>query len=244
MKKAKETEYTFETVVQDFQHGKPLTKEQAEILSVPQYTEKVSKTEEFNIKKQTTRWKKIKLWKKKNQLRAVAFNMELRSGDNVTILTFLEPNSTFVYLNHLYIWDNDAQYYNKSMGIYCNDYHQDFSLPITTKINLGEVRTALASGKDVDIEYATNPGNLRRFLKSSIHELMIRGGIIWDKLNQMTLIEILNAILSLITLIILIIFAYKSGAFAKKGAKEIIFLPFILWWWINEQTRTTTKKTV
>jgi hypothetical protein len=191
---------------------------------IPEATELPDTTiKEINSKKSTTKIKKFRHFiSKKNKLRVVGFTMELRNGDNVSIMTFLDADNSFIYLGKMYVWDNDMQYYNKSSQLFFNDYHQDFALPISTRIKINELRDAVSSGGLADIEYATNPMVLKRFLQSSIQDLMLRGGVLWDLIKQVRLITIIILILGVLGLFLSGYAYYSLGVFSKKASTKMI----------------------
>jgi hypothetical protein len=211
-------------------------KKQEEELKPPQYIKSLkpetaekpdSTIQQISLRKETSKIKKVRLFlRKKNQLRVIGFNMQLNNGDKVTILSFLEPNNSFIYLGRLYLWDNETAYYNKSFTISMNDYHQDCCIPITSKLLVNEIKEGVGATIGAEIQFALNPRVLWRFLQSSIQDLMLRGSVIWKALMQIRLLEFIILIMQIVMLFMLGYFMYHSGAFSSK--KKAVAAPFAL----------------
>lgn len=142
-----------------------------------------------------------------NPTKALLVNMELTNGDHTTFVAYPQKES-FVWEKKTYVIVNEYKYYNHATRMYCLDYHENFSLPVQRKIPLDQMRKAMAGSGITDIENATNPSTLRRFIESEIIEKIMKGQAFEDALTMLKFIAIATVIGVYLTLIVFVI---KSG---------------------------------
>lgn len=182
-----------------------------------------------NFKKKLGRWQKIVLWwdERRNPHKIVIINLELANGFHRTFYV-KEEKTGFRYLNKNYVFDIDARYYNLDLSYWCYDFHEEFTLPIkqevpegyrydknneiyfplTRRFPIQAIKKALENSNITEIEYATNPSVLQRFITSEIAEGIMKGAAINDFLRQMRvwiIITLITVLLHFLTFII------KSG---------------------------------
>lgn len=116
------------------------------------------------------RWRK---WRYKKDF--IFIKMELDAGGVQQGRVDLEGEE--FYFNGLpYIIEDKYKYYDFTLGGFCLDYHEGFSLPIQRRFPLNAIRRAFKEDKDgYIIEYAVNPVTLGTYLEGNVIEQMIRG---------------------------------------------------------------------
>lgn len=194
-----------------------LTKKKEKPKSLKVKTNKVLKIEEeSNLKKVHYNKGQSKLgfkyWKnifldKYRSTSSIIVNMELRNGlfDTLFVGTSFDG---FKYKDGLYIIDDELKYYNTSFSSWCFDYHQDFTLPVKRKVPINTIKTAMESSGISEVEYATNPSTLERFIISKIAEGVMKGQAMDEEMKRQRLLLIITMISSVL---MLLLFVFKTG---------------------------------
>jgi len=155
---------------------------------------------------------KPKFWKQKiteNMFpgRVVLINMELLNGMHRTFL-IKEVNDGFSYRAKKYIFDSDNKYFNIDAKMYCYDFHESFTLPIKKKIPITDIKKTLEQSELTEVEYATNPATLERFIVARIAEGIMKGQQLDDWMKQ---IRVMLVVIMIAVIIHLLLFVSKSG---------------------------------
>ena len=155
---------------------------------------------------------KPKFWKQKiteNMFpgRVVLINMELLNGMHRTFL-IKEVNDGFSYRAKKYIFDSDNKYFNIDAKMYCYDFHESFTLPIKKKIPITDIKKTLEQSELTEVEYATNPATLERFIVARIAEGIMKGQQLDDWMKQ---IRVMLVVIMISVIIHLLLFVSKSG---------------------------------
>jgi hypothetical protein len=148
-----------------------------------------------------------------NTSKAMLINMELSNGDHTQFIAYPQKER-FEYNKKMYIIDHQFKYYVHSAKMFCLDYHEDFVLPVKRRIPIDLMRKATASQGVTDIENATNPSTLKRFIESEIIEKVMKGQEFEDALKFIKFVVIVGAIVGVVHLII---FVSKSGMLTSIG---------------------------
>lgn len=151
-------------------------------------------------------WKdkfKDKFWPHKT----VLINMELLNGFHKLFL-IKESDSGFKYDKKKYIFDNESKYYILDAKLWCYDFHESIDIPIKRIIPVTEIRKAFEHSKLTEVEYATNPATLERFIIARIAEGIMKGQQLDEVMKRLMLVCIIAAISSTL---MLILFVIKSG---------------------------------
>lgn len=190
--------------------------------------ENISKPEDtprkkFNFLKTKKSRFTLKYWKtwfadKYFASRTVMVNMELLNGMHDTFLV-IEKEEGFHYKKKKFIFDNDAKYYNINARQWCYDYHEQFALPIKRKIPVSSIKSTLEASNISEVEYATNPSTLERFIVAKIAEGIMRGQELDEMLRRMMILLIIATIVGIGHFLL---FAQKSGIFAQINIPGII----------------------
>lgn len=145
-------------------------------------------------------WRLLKSMFKKPQPR-LGIQMELRDGSHTT---FLQDVATvnFTYRGATYIIDDELKYFHKGMKLYCLDYHQDFALPIRRKIPLNALQKGIEESGITEVEHATNPIILERFIISKIAEGIMKGQAIDEFLKALKVLIIIILVVVVLTFLI------------------------------------------
>lgn len=140
-------------------------------------------------------------WRWRRRGTALLINMELITGNHRSFLVRASADG-FLYAGGQYIFDNISAYYDVDFKVWCYDYHQAFSLPLTRKVPVESVRDAVGAISDADIEYSTNPRTLKEFIVSKIAEGIMKGQQIDEFLRGVRMMVIIIMIASLLHLIL------------------------------------------
>jgi hypothetical protein len=159
---------------------------------------------------------------------AVNIEMELNNGYHRSFLVTDDNQDGFLFLGRKYIFDKDAIYYNIDKKIFCYDYHEDFPLPIKRKIPIDKIKGAIYEGKAgtnlTQIEYATNPRTLHKWLTSNLIEAMLSGGMLHKLLVIILIIVCVSGFLTLVNTGAggyLLYKVYKMSQFTVGGIESI-----------------------
>ena len=139
--------------------------------------------------------------------RTVLINMELLNGMHRTFL-IKEVNDGFSYRAKKYIFDSDNKYFNIDAKMYCYDFHESFTLPIKKKIPITDIKKTLEQSELTEVEYATNPATLERFIVARIAEGIMKGQQLDDWMKQ---IRVMLVVIMIAVIIHLLLFVSKSG---------------------------------
>ncbi len=155
------------------------------------------------------KWKywKYKIMDKYWPHKTVLVNMELINGFHKLFLV-KESDSGFKYDDKKYIFDSDSKYYIIDAKLWCYDFHESIDLPIKRIIPVTEIKRALEHSQLTEVEYATNPATLERFIVARIAEGIMKGQQLDEALRRLLLVCIIAAISSTV---MLILFVVKSG---------------------------------
>ncbi len=164
-------------------------------------------------KKSKFTFKYLKTWYKNKYYasRTILINMELINGMHDTFM-ILDKEGGFHYMKKKFIFDNDAKYYNINARLWCYDYHELFALPIKRKIPVNAIKSTLEASNISEVEYATNPTTLERFIVAKIAEGIMRGQELDEMLKRITILLVITALVSIAHMLL---FAQKSGIFAQ-----------------------------
>lgn len=142
-----------------------------------------------------------------NKTKAILVNMELSNGDHTTFIAYPQKES-FVWEKKSYVVIGEYKYYNHDAQLFCLDYHEDFVLPIKRSIPVDIIRKSVAGAGITDIENATNPSTLKRFIESEIIEKVMKGQALESALTMLKFLGIATVIGVYLHLVIYVI---KSG---------------------------------
>lgn len=199
-------------------------KMQAEMLVKKKKVEKKAKVEivedvepdkPYDYLKSRSRWK-LRYWRdmlreRMHPEKTILVDMELLNGFHREFLV-KEKDGGFRYRKNKYIFDNESKYYKIDSKLWCFDYHENFTLPIKRKIPISDIKKTLEHSNISEVEYATNPSTLERFIVARIAEGIMKGQQIDEFLKQIRLI----IIITMVTVIAhLLIFMFKSGIFQQ-----------------------------
>lgn len=159
---------------------------------------------------------KFKYWKQKFfekflPHRSILINMEFNNGFHRSFI-IPEKEASFEYQGGKYVVDPTKKYFNLDAKLYCLDYHESFSLPLKRELPIADVKETLESPGVSEIEYATSPKTLERFIISKVAEGVMRGQALDDWMRQVRMMVIITLIIALGHLLI---FLQKSGVFAQ-----------------------------
>lgn len=160
-----------------------------------------------------TYWKQL-YYKKFKPDKCVIINMELLNGNFRTFIA-KEKDEAIEYQGKTYIMDNDRRYYNLDLKLWCYNFHENYSMPIEMKFPVQMIKSQLEDDPNVNIEMASSPSTLKRFISSKIAEGVLRGAELDAWMKQ---IRLLLVIVCITALIHFLLWAQKSGMFAQlKG---------------------------
>lgn len=137
----------------------------------------------------------------------VLINMELTNGMHKLFMV-LENDSGFTWKDKKFLFDVEAKYFCIDAGLWCFDYHEEFSIPIKRQIPVNTIKKVLEASNISEVEYAANPLTLERFAISKIAEGVMKGQQIDEFLKQMKLLIIITMVA---TIIHLLLFMFKTG---------------------------------
>lgn len=171
------------------------------------------KAKEFNYHKARSRWT-TRYWKdwfldKYLPDKVVMINMELLNGFHKQFLV-RERDGAFYYKKKVYVLDNEKKYYVIDSKLYAYDYHEEFTNPIQRKLPIADIKETLESSGISEIEYATSPKTLERFIISKVAEGIMRGQALDEALKQLRLLVIITTVTSVGHFMYIL---FKTGAF-------------------------------
>lgn len=134
-------------------------------------------------------------------------NMELLNGFHKLFLV-MESDGGFRYKKKKYLFDNVSKYFVIDAKLWCYDFHEDFVLPIKRIIPISDIKKAIELSGYTQVENATNPKTLERFLKAKIAEGIMKGQQIDEWFKKMSLLLLVIALTSIIHLCL---FLFKTG---------------------------------
>lgn len=151
-------------------------------------------------------------------------NIELNNGFRMSFIVS-EDNDGFIWDNKKFIFDNVSKNYNISHQLFEYDYHESFSLPIKRVINKTDVKTeeivlpikkgipvedirfALENSGISQVEYASNPSALHKFVNSNVIKMILAGVELDAVFKFLKLITILIFIVCVIILFVVLKFS-------------------------------------
>lgn len=142
--------------------------------------------------------------------KVIMVNMELRNGQHQSF-TMTPDSDSFLYQGGRYVLDYDLKYFHLGSNLFVLDYHQAFSTPIRRMIPVDTIQQTLEASGLTEVEYATNPITLERFIISKIAEGIMKGRAIDDFLKKLYMVCIIAALSSTVGLIL---FVFKTGMLA------------------------------
>lgn len=137
----------------------------------------------------------------------ILIQMETSTGFR-RLFIIKKSDDGFKYKGGNYLFVDSQKIYNVDAKLYQLDYHQDCSLPISTKLPVDKIKQTLESLKDLDISHSVNPSVLHRFIKSKIAEGILKGTQLDEfmrKLNTFIMV------IMVAVLVHLVLFIYASG---------------------------------
>ena len=199
------------------------------------------------LKTKKSRWS-IKYWKTilKDRFfpeRTVLVNMELLNGMHRQFLV-VEKDGGFRYRKKKYIFDNESKYFVIDSKLWSFDFHEAYVLPlkrivrtkakpdtkpmiideeigfpIKREIPISNIRKALENSNISEVEYASNPSTLERFIVARIAEGIMKGQQLDEWMKQLKLLIIIGMVAGIIHLLL---FMFKTGMLQSIGSN----LPF------------------
>lgn len=174
------------------------------------------------INKPVIKWKlnrslfNIKYWRdlwhdRTKPDRTVLINLELINGMHKSFIV-KEKDQGFKYKKGLYIFDDDSKYFNIDAKMWCFDFHESYCLPIKRVIPIGDIKKAVEAADITEVEYASNPMTLERFIISRVAEGIMKGQQIDEFMKQIRLLLVIAMVASVVHLLL---FMQKSGMFAQ-----------------------------
>lgn len=170
--------------------------------------------ENIHIKKQgMLSLQRYKQWWYKNTKahKSMIVNIELLNGNMRSFIT-IEDAEKIKYGDKIYIVDTDAKTYNMDLKMWQISYHEQYTLPVKIRIPANKIRNQLRDDPNVEVEYASNPSTLERFVISRIAEGIMKGQALDEFMRQIRLISIIGC---LATIILLLMFMVKTGMFSQ-----------------------------
>lgn len=150
--------------------------------------------------------------------KSVLINMELLNGMHKQFV-IKEKDGGFSYKGNTYILDNELKYFILEAKMWAYDFHEQFALPLKRSIPLLKIKKFLENSGISEVEYASNPSTLERFVTSRIAEGIMKGQMLDDWMKQIRLMLI---IVLLSVIIHLLLFMQKTGMLKQLAGK----LPF------------------
>jgi len=133
--------------------------------------------------------------------------MELTNGMHRTFLV-VEKERSFKYKKGVYLLDDDSKYFNIDAKLWQYDFHENYCLPIKRIIPITDIKKVLESANITEVEYASNPMTLERFIVARVAEGIMKGQQLDEFMRQLRLM----AVIIMVTVIVhLLLFAWKSG---------------------------------
>jgi hypothetical protein len=149
-------------------------------------------------------------WKNKikfmNKNRTIIINMELINGMHKTFQVYTNAEG-FLFNGGRYVFDESLAYYNIDFRCYCFDFHERFCLPIKKKLPYNDIQEII-DNIGCEIEYATNPITLERFMVSKVAEGVMKGQAFDEFIRRVQMVLI---IILVVVMILLILFVWKTG---------------------------------
>lgn len=156
-------------------------------------------------------WFRQRFTIRRNADRVFLINMELKNGWHHSFLAPHEDGK-FTYGKGTYVIDESSKYFHSNSGFYCLDYHESFALPIKRSIDISGLRRTMEETGASQVEYATSPQTLERFITGKIAEQVMKGAEIDAYLQSMRMIILITLV---VVIIHLVIFVIKSGMLAS-----------------------------
>lgn len=150
-------------------------------------------------------------WRARSESTIVLINMELNNGFHRQF-TINEKEGSFLYKGKQYIFDLDLKYWNIDAKLYCYDFHEDYIMPIKRLIPIQAIKKYVSSSGIIEVEYATNPALLPKFLDSKIIEAIMKGAALDEWLKQ---IRVMIIIAMIVGILHLVLFVFKSGMLSQ-----------------------------
>ena len=160
-----------------------------------------------NVSKSSFSYWKQKFYEKYRPSSVVLINFETSAGFHTSFLVKTKEGG-FRYNKATYILDEELKYYVISAKLWAYDFHQEFSIPIKRRIPLNEIKKAVENSNITQVEHATNPLTLDRFITSKIAEGIMKGQAL-D--SWMRFVKLLIIIILVITGIHFLLFLNASG---------------------------------
>ncbi len=137
----------------------------------------------------------------------ILIQMETSTGFR-RLFTIKKSDDGFKYKGGNYLFVDSQKIYNADAKLYQLDYHQDCSLPISTKIPVDKIKQTLESLKELDVSHSVNPSVLHRFIKSKIAEGILKGTQLDEFMRKLNTFII---VIMVAVLVHLVLFLYASG---------------------------------
>jgi len=153
----------------------------------------------------------------------------------------IENDGGFRYQNKKYIFDNESKYFVIDAKLWAFDFHEAYVMPIKRKVKLStkktitieedlgfpikreipitQIRKTLEHASISEVEYASNPSTLERFIVARIAEGIMKGQQLDEWMKQLKLFLIITMVAGIIHLIL---FMFKTGMLSNIGSN----LPF------------------
>jgi hypothetical protein len=115
-----------------------------------------------------------------------------------------EKEGGFTYNDKDYTFDDPLKFYVHAVHMYCYLFHEGLSMPVRMKINLKKIKDSMNASQLDDIEYATNPSTLRKFLVSKVIEMILKGAELDRWMRMMFWICLFTLIAAAATFLVLL----------------------------------------
>jgi len=116
--------------------------------------------------------------------KTLLIRMKLTNGFWDTFTIQIEQ-AMFKYKGGDYVIDTDMLEYDVSSKLWGLFYHQQLSIPIKLKINIGEVRRAVIEGDIIENEADLNPYVLQEFTESEVIQKLIASQELMESIKKM-----------------------------------------------------------
>lgn len=171
---------------------------------------------------------KIPFTKKRKKGTEILVRIELKNG-NFRSLIVNEEKGGLIYEDGLYLFDNVSKRFDIDNSMWFYYFHEDYSLPITFKLNknvkkavlpidssipVNEIKDLIESTQISQVEYASNPSALHRFMTSEVIKMVLQGVALDSVFRFLKIMSIIILVVVCATLLILL---NTSGAL--KGFK-------------------------
>lgn len=156
-------------------------------------------------------YKKIRDWYrnkyKPNKINLI--NMELSNGFHTSFLV-LEKDGGFIFNKKQYVLDPDLKAFHTGANLFFFDFHENYALPVQRKLPLKQLFDTMTSVAESEIQYATNPSTLEKFISSEIAKQVLKSAQLDEWMRRAMTMLLFILIIGAGTAVYLL---YSTGAF-------------------------------